>query len=180
MFFWIFLCLDLSCFGCSVVCCMNCPSTAWPFSSLALPCWCLLCLGLFWYDHFLPFLGRIARTVSAIDNLHMLNLKTSQQAHLNIYIPQHNHLFYEIYIYILCLFMVGHICFFKSQPLVSCFGAYPLLLLFHGHTAWKPQPLTGISGLSFYSCFLSPLLFLCVVFLVFESFSHFSVNDPFL
>ena len=42
---------------------------------------------------------------------------------------------------------------------------------------WWP-PLSGISGLSFDSPFLSPLLFFCLVLLLFLS-CHFSANGPF-
>ena len=49
-----------------LLCCTTCPRKAWPFSSLVLPCWCLLSLMLFWYEHSLPFVGRIDRTVSAL------------------------------------------------------------------------------------------------------------------
>ena len=59
----------LSCFGCSVLWIAQVkldPSLLW---SLALPCLCFLSLGLFWYDHSLPFVGRIARNVSVVSAL---------------------------------------------------------------------------------------------------------------
>ena len=59
----------LSCFGCSVLWITQIKldlSLRW---SLALPCLCLQSLGLFWYDHFLPFVGRIARSVSVVSAL---------------------------------------------------------------------------------------------------------------
>ena len=43
---------------------------------------------------------------------------------------------------------------------------------------WCPPPLSGISGLSFDSPFLSSLLFFCLVLLLFLS-CHFSTNGPF-
>ena len=59
----------LSCFGCSGLWIAQVQldlSLRW---SLALPCLCLLSLGLFWYDHSLPFVGRIARSVSVVSAL---------------------------------------------------------------------------------------------------------------
>ena len=59
----------LSCFGCSGLWIAQIKldlSLRW---SLALPCLCLQSLGLFWYDHSLPFVGRIARSVSVVSAL---------------------------------------------------------------------------------------------------------------
>ena len=59
----------LSCFGCSVLWIAQVQlnlSLRW---SLALPCLCLLSLGLFWYDHSLPFVGKIARSASVVSAL---------------------------------------------------------------------------------------------------------------
>ena len=61
--------LPLSCFGCSVLWLAQVQldlSLRW---SLALPCLCLLSLGLFCYDHSLPFVGRIARSVNDVSAL---------------------------------------------------------------------------------------------------------------
>ena len=55
-----------------LLCCTSCPRKAWPFSSLVLPCWCLLSLMLFWYEHSLPF-STIDRTVSALSSSQMLS-----------------------------------------------------------------------------------------------------------
>ena len=52
-------CFLFFCFGCSVV------GIAQVKLDPSLR-WCLLSLGLVWYDHSLPFVGRIARTVSAL------------------------------------------------------------------------------------------------------------------
>ena len=129
-----------------LLCCTTRPRKAWPFSSLVLPCWCLLSLMLFWYEHSLPFVGRIDSIVSALSSSQKLS-------HLASFASGAISLNCSVLVFIACSFECVWVwSSFSFLPVFHC-GMFFLFKL-----SWSHCP-TMVAA----SCFsLSPLCFVLV------------------